>query len=171
MNAESIIFYIIALAIVVFSVLTVTTKRIIRSAMFLFFTLLGTAGLYFLLGYTFLGAVQMMVYAGGIVVLFVFSILLTSANDEKLEKLKTGKIFAIAVTCLVGAAVVLFIITTHNFAGAAALSSPSESAISISTIGTHMLSFDKNGYVLPFEVVSVLLLACIVAGLIIARKR
>ena len=65
MNAESIIFYVIAFAILVLSVLTVTTKRIIRSAMFLFFTLLGTAGIYFLLGYTFLGSVQIMVYAGG----------------------------------------------------------------------------------------------------------
>lgn len=171
MTAESIIFYILAFAILAFSVLTVTTKRIIRSAMFLFFTLLGTAGLYFLMGYTFLGSVQMMVYAGGIVVLFVFSILLTSANDEKLERLKPGKLVAMALTCLFGAGLVLFIIITHKFCGAITAASPSESTISIDTIGQHMLSFDKYGYVLPFEAVSVLLLACIVAGLIIARKR
>ena len=158
MNAESIIFYILAFAILAFSVLTVTTKRIIRSAMFLFFTLLGTAGLYFLLGYTFLGSVQMMVYAGGIVVLFVFSILLTSANNEKLEQFKLGKLFAAAVTSLLGAVIVLFIIITHNTS-------------SIATIGQNMLSFDKYGYVLPFEAVSILLLACIVGGLVIARKR
>lgn len=171
MNAESIIFYVIAFAILVFSVLTVTTKRIIRSAMFLFFTLLGTAGIYFLLGYTFLGSVQVMVYAGGIVVLFVFAILLTSANNEKLDKLKVGKLVAAAVTCLVGAGLVLFIITTHNFANAITNFSPDENAISISSIGQHMLSFEKYGYVLPFEAVGVLLLACIVGGLVIARKR
>jgi len=171
MNVESVIFYILAFLILAFSVLTVTTKRIIRSAMFLFFTLLGTAGLYFLMGYTFLGSVQMMVYAGGIVVLFVFSILLTSSNGEKLVRLKTGKIFAAAVTCLLGAAIVLFIIITHHFTGAITDAVPSEQLISISTIGHQMLSFDKYGYVLPFEAVSVLLLACIVAGIIIARKR
>ena len=169
MNAESIIFYILAFAILAFSVLTVTTKRIIRSAMFLFFTLLGTAGLYFLLGYTFLGSVQMMVYAGGIVVLFVFSILLTSANNEKLEQFKLGKLFAAAVTSLLGA--VIFIIITHNFKGAITNLVPDENTTSIATIGQIMLSFDKYGYVLPFEAVSILLLACIVGGLVIARKR
>ena len=169
MNAESIIFYILAFAILAFSVLTVTTKRIIRSAMFLFFTLLGTAGLYFLLGYTFLGSVQMMVYAGGIVVLFVFSILLTSANNEKLEQFKLGKLFA--VTSLLGAVIVLFIIITHNFKGAITNLVPDENTTSIATIGQNMLSFDKYGYVLPFEAVSILLLACIVGGLVIARKR
>ena len=171
MNAESIIFYILAFAILAFSVLTVTTKRIIRSAMFLFFTLLGTAGLYFLLGYTFLGSVQMMVYAGGIVVLFVCSILLTSANNEKLEQFKLGKLFAAAVTSLLGAVIVLFIIITHNFKGAITNLVPDENTTSIATIGQNMLSFDKYGYVLPFEAVSILLLACIVGGLVIARKR
>ena len=171
MNAESIIFYVIAFAILVLSVLTVTTKRIIRSAMFLFFTLLGTAGIYFLLGYTFLGSVQIMVYAGGIVVLFVFSILLTSANNEKLDKLKIGKLIASAITCLVGAGLVLFIIVTHSFKNAITSLTPDENSISISSIGEHMLSFEKYGYVLPFVAVGILLLACIVGGLIIARKR
>lgn len=171
MNAESIIFYVIAFAILVLSVLTVTTKRIIRSAMFLFFTLLGTAGIYFLLGYTFLGSVQIMVYAGGIVVLFVFSILLTSANNEKLDKLKIVKLIASAITCLVGAGLVLFIIVTHSFKNAITSLTPDENSISISSIGEHMLSFEKYGYVLPFEAVGILLLACIVGGLIIARKR
>lgn len=171
MNAESIIFYILAFAILAFSVLTVTTKRLIRSAMFLFFTLLSTAGIYFLLGYTFLASVQMMVYAGGIVVLFVFSIMLTNADGEKLHSFKLGKLFAAAVTCLLGAAIVLFIIITHNFKDAITNLVPDESLTSINTIGENMLSFDKYGYVLPFEAVSVLLLACIVGGLIIARKR
>lgn len=171
MNAESIIFYILAFAILAFSVLTVTTKRLIRSAMFLFFTLLSTAGIYFLLGYTFLASVQMMVYAGGIVVLFVFSIMLTNADSEKLHSFKLGKLFAAAVTCLLGAAIVLFIIITHNFKDAITNLVPDESLTSINTIGENMLSFDKYGYVLPFEAVSVLLLACIVGGLIIARKR
>ena len=139
--------------------------------MFLFFTLLGTAGLYFLLGYTFLGSVQMMVYAGGIVVLFVFSILLTSANNEKLEQFKLGELFAAAVTSLLGAVIVLFIIITHNFKGAITNLVPDENTTSIATIGQNMLSFDKYGYVLPFEAVSILLLACIVGGLVIARKR
>ena len=72
-----IMYFVIALSIIVFSVLTVTTRRILRSATYLLFVLLATAGIYFQMGYEFLGAVQIAVYAGGILVLFVFAILLT----------------------------------------------------------------------------------------------
>ena len=71
---STISYWIIAVAIVVFSVLTVTTRKILRAATYLLFTLFATAALYFKLDYEFLGAVQIAVYAGGIVVLFVFSI-------------------------------------------------------------------------------------------------
>ena len=89
------------------------------------------------------------------VVLFVFSILLTSANNEKLEQFKLGKLFAAAVTSLLGAVIVLFIIITHNFKGAITNLVPDENTTSIATIGQNMLSFDKYGYVLPFEAVSI----------------
>lgn len=169
MNAESIIFYLLAAFIAVCSVLTVTTKRIIRAATYLLFVLFGTAGLYFLMGYTFLGSVQVMVYAGGIVVLYVFSILLTSGTEEK-EEQSMGKILASLITCLVGGAIVLFILLTHKFTNVVA-AIPDEQLTTIKTIGTQMLSSDKYGYLLPFEAVSILLLACIVGGLLIARKR
>ena len=168
MNAESIIFYVIAFAILVLSVLTVTTKRIIRSAMFLFFTLLGTAGIYFLLGYTFLGSVQIMVYAGGIVVLYVFSILLTSGEGDIAGKLKRSKFLAGLGATIGGAIIVVFITLKHKFIATTDVV-PLE--VNIKTIGHHMLSGDKYGYLLPFEAVSILLLACIVGGLLIARKR
>ena len=86
-----IIYGIIALSIVVFSVLTVTTRKILRSATYLLFTLFATAALYFVLDYEFLGAVQIAVYAGGIVVLFVFSILLTSRPGDNSEKLASKR--------------------------------------------------------------------------------
>ena len=69
-----IIYVIIALTIIVFSVLAVTTKKILRSATYLLFVLLATAAIYFQMDYEFLGATQIAVYAGGIVVLFVFAI-------------------------------------------------------------------------------------------------
>ena len=73
-------FYVVALCIIVFSVLAVTTNSILRSATYLLFVLLATGGIYAILGYTFLSAVQLMVYAGGIIVLYVFSILLTRSS-------------------------------------------------------------------------------------------
>ena len=106
---ETIIFYFLAAFITVFSLLTVTTTRMVRSATYLLFVLFGTAGIYFLLGYTFLGSVQIMVYAGGIVVLYVFSILLTSGEGDKAVKLKRSKFLAGLGTTVAGAAIVLFI--------------------------------------------------------------
>lgn len=165
---ETVIFYFLAAFITVFSLLTVTTTRMVRSATYLLFVLFGTAGIYFLLGYTFLGSVQIMVYAGGIVVLYVFSILLTSGEGDKAVKLKRSKFLAGLGTTVAGAAIVLFITLKHKFLATTDLK-PIE--ISFSTIGQQMFSNDKYGYLLPFEAVSLLLLACIVGGLLIARKR
>lgn len=165
---ETIIFYFLAAFITVFSLLTVTTTRMVRSATYLLFVLFGTAGIYFLLGYTFLGSVQIMVYAGGIVVLYVFSILLTSGEGDKAVKLKRSKFLAGLGTTVAGAIIVLFITLKHKFMATTDLK-PIE--VSFSTIGQQMFSSDKYGYLLPFEAVSLLLLACIVGGLLIARKR
>ena len=165
---ETVIFYFLAAFITVFSLLTVTTTRMVRSATYLLFVLFGTAGIYFFLGYTFLGSVQIMVYAGGIVVLYVFSILLTSGEGDKAVKLKRSKFLAGLGTTVAGAAIVLFITLKHKFLATTDLK-PIE--VSFSTIGQQMFSSDKYGYLLPFEAVSLLLLACIVGGLLIARKR
>ncbi|GAK35887.1 MAG: NADH-quinone oxidoreductase subunit J [Bacteroides graminisolvens] len=165
---ETIIFYALAIFISVFSVMTVSTRHILRSATYLLFVLFGTAGIYFLLGYTFLGSVQIMVYAGGIVVLYVFSILLTSGEGDRAERLKRSKFLAGLVATLSGAAIVLFITLTHKFTPTTDIA-PVET--SIKTIGHALLGSDKYGYILPFEAVSILLLACIIGGLLIARKR
>ena len=110
-----------------------------------------------------------MVYAGGIVVLYVFSILLTSGEgDRTIDKLKRSKLVAGLGATVVGAIIVLFITLKHKFIVTTDLV-PLE--INIKTIGHSMLSSDKYGYLLPFEAISILLLACIVGGLVIARKR
>ena len=166
LTLETVVFYFLAVFIIAMSILTVTTQRIVRSATYLLFVLFGTAGIYFLLGYTFLGSVQIMVYAGGIVVLYVFSILLTSGEGDRAAHLKRSKFLAGLVTTIIGAILVLFM--THKFVPT---SDPEPVEISIKTIGHALLSSGKYGYVLPFEAVSILLLACIVGGLLIARKR
>ena len=165
---ETVVFYFLAAFIIAMSIMTVTTQRIVRSATYLLFVLFGTAGIYFLLGYTFLGSVQIMVYAGGIVVLYVFSILLTSGEGDRAEKLKRSRFFAGLFTMVAGAAIILFITLKHNFLQTNNLA-PQE--INIHSIGHALLSSDKYGYILPFEAVSILLLACIIGGIMIARKR
>ena len=128
MNAYNIMFVVLAVLILCSSIATVVTKSIIRAATYLLFVLLGTAGLYFLLGYTFLGSVQIMVYAGGIIVLYVFSILLTSGQQEQLTKGSRLKTISALVLSLVGLAVVGGIFWTHGF-GQVFLPAPSEGAV------------------------------------------
>ena len=168
LTLETVVFYFLAAFITVFSLLTVTTSRMVRSATYLLFVLFGTAGIYFLLGYTFLGSVQIMVYAGGIVVLYVFSILLTSGEGDRAERLKWSKFLAGLFTMLAGLITILVITLKHQF-----LQTPNLAPVekNIHTIGHALLSSDKYGYVLPFEAVSILLLACIIGGIMIARKR
>ena len=162
------VFYVVSIQMSVFSVMTVSTGSILRAATYLLFVLFGTAAMYFILGYTFLGAVQLMVYAGGIVVLYVFSILLTNSDKSINLKIGRSKLVAALLTIIIGAALVLFLIWTNGFALNVI---PDSGEIAMREIGHALISSDKYGYVLPFEVAGVLLLACMIGGLLIARKR
>lgn len=167
MTLPKVVFLFLATVIVVFSILTVTTKRILRSATYLLFVLFATAGIYFELNYSFLGAVQLTVYAGGIIVLYVFSILLTSSDNQKVEKIKRSKYFAGIISAVAGAAICIFITLTHSFP----VSHFTPGELNQKVLGTALMGMDKYQYLLPFEAISVLLLACIIGGILIARKR
>ena len=167
-SLDMIVFLVLAIFMTVCSILAVTTKRILRAATYLLFVLFGTAGIYFQLNYTFLGAVQLLIYAGGITVLYVFSILLTSSQGQDYaEKLKSSKMFAGLLTGLAGLGISLFIILKNKFIP----SRFEHGEIDIKTIGHTLMGAEKYQYILPFEVISLLLLACIVGGILIARKR
>lgn len=169
-SAGSIICYwIIVVAIALFSVLTVTTRKILRAATYLLFTLFATAALYFKLDYEFLGTVQIAVYAGGIVVLFVFSILLTTRpgdNSRTLESRKRLLGLTGALAAAVACGWALCSRCADIFTGLPSMANPTMHEIGVSMLGT-----GHSQYLLPFEAVSVLLLACIIGGVVIARKR
>lgn len=164
-----IMYFIIAAAIIIFSILTVTTRKVLRSATYLLFVLLATAGIYFQLDYEFLGAVQIAVYAGGIMVLIVFAILLTNRPGEKIEKISNVKRTCALLTSVLGVGVCTYALVSQAEMVCKNLSD--EFSLNIDQIGTALLSTDKFGYLLPFEAISVLLLACIIGGVVIARKR
>ena len=115
MNGSTIIFYLLAALTLACGVLSVSTRQIFRAAIYLLFTLIGIAGIYFWLNYQFIAAVQIVVYVGGIVVLIIFSIFLTQQAGEKLAKQKTGrKLFsALAVFCAFG--LTMLQIVQHSF--------------------------------------------------------
>jgi NADH-quinone oxidoreductase subunit J len=162
---EKIIFYLIAAVIIVFSVLTVTSRKILRAAVYLLFVLMATAGFYFMLNYNFLAAVQLTVYSGGIVVLIVFAVLLTARMDHNLESVGKVKAVLSGLLALGGMGLTLYALSTFPF-------KPIESsaAYDVKAIGMKLLSYGDYGYVLPFEVISILLLAAMVAAIIIAKK-
>ena len=162
-----IVYAVIALTIIVCSVLAVTTRKILRAATYLLFSLFATAALYFQLDYEFLGAVQIAVYAGGIVVLFVFSILLTSKPGDNTPALASkkrvlGGIGALAMFLVAGYSLVS---RTSMLSAVAAGGNPS-----MTEIGTALMGTGHGQYLLPFEAISVLLLACIIGGVGIARQ-
>ena len=173
MNAQDIMFVILAVFIVCSAFATVISRSIVRAATYLLFVLLGTAVFYFQLGYEFLGAVQIAVYAGGIMVLFVFSILLTRRPDEKAPLLSThrrGIGVALALVSFILLGLALFYMP---FLSGVSLAQSIEAGATIDmhTIGQALVGSDKFQYLLPFEAISVLLLACIIGGVTVARKR
>lgn len=162
-------YFIIAIAIIVFSVLTVTTKRILRSATYLLFVLLSTAVVYFQMGYEFLGSVQIAVYAGGIVVLFVFAIMLTHKPGSDAEALTRHKRAMGLTAAIAGVAVCGY--SLFSYANFCSKKLTDGIDVNMDTIGQFLLSTDKFVYLLPFEAISILLLACIIGGLVVARRR
>lgn len=164
---EQIIFIMLAIAITVFSIMAVTSKLIVRSATYLLFVLLATAGLYMLLDYYFLFAVQVSVYAGGIMVLFIMAIFLihkpgTNVRTKHGWRISLSVLLSLAGLLLCGDIILNNTVRIYRFIDA--------EPFTMQEIGSAMLGSGKNQYLLPFEMMSVLLLACIVAAILIARK-
>ena len=166
MTASQIIFYMIAAFILGTGLLAVTTKKIFRSAIWLLFSLMGIAGLYFWMQVEFIAAVQIIVYVGGIVVLIIFSIFLTQKSGKEMpEPVRGRRLFSI-LAVLLGFALTYLLIYQHGFKQM----NDKPFTAEVSDIGTQMLSTSEHGYVLPFEAVSMLLLAAMIGCIVIAMK-
>ncbi len=166
MSAYIISFYVIAAFILGGGILAVTARKIFRSAVWLLVSLTGIAALYFWMDLQFLAAVQIIVYIGGIVVLIIFSIFLTAHTGADLPKALVWRKSASAFMVIASFLIVCTMILKNDFH----LSSETLSA-GISTIGLKMLSTGQGGFALPFEVVSILLLAAMVGCIAIAMKK
>jgi NADH-quinone oxidoreductase subunit J len=166
--ANTIMFIILAVFIIGSALMCVTTKKIMRAVTYMLFVLFGVAGIYFLLDYTFLGAAQIAVYAGGVTMVFVFAIQLVSKRTlQGLEKrVKASKMVTGALAALAGLAVVTLILVKTGFM----TQEITGVEVPMKEIGTALVGSGKYQYVLPFEFISVFLLACIIGGLVVARK-
>lgn len=160
------VFLFLAAVIVVCSILTVTTKRILRSATYLLFVLFATAGIYFELNYSF-WELYSWLYMPEVSLYYTYSRFFWPVPTIRKPTRSKQQIFAGILAAVGGAALCIFITLTHSFPVSHFV--PGE--INQKVIGTALMGTEKYQYLLPFEVISVLLLACIIGGILIARKR
>ncbi|THU41154.1 NADH-quinone oxidoreductase subunit J [Niastella caeni] len=167
MTASQIIFYLISAFVLGTAVLAVTTQKIFRSAIWLLFSLVGVAAWYFWMQVEFVAAVQIIVYVGGVVVLIIFSIFLTQQSGSEMPKPPLKRILFSLLAVLFGFAFSYRIIYEYGFTPAI----PAKPfTVPVSAIGEQMLDTRQYGFVLPFEVVSMLLLAAMIGCIVIAMK-
>jgi NADH-quinone oxidoreductase subunit J len=124
-------------------------------------TLLGVAAMFVLLGADFLGVVQLLVYVGGILVLTLFAVMLTSRVDVRVSNRSVGRLPALVVTAGVLAAMVHAIRTAAWVA-----TEPAAPTATVYGIGHAFL----GRYVLPFEIASLVLLVALIGAVVVSRK-
>ncbi len=163
---ETILFYILAALIVIFAIASVSSRKILRAVIFLLFVLISIAGIYFMVDYSFLGAVQLAVYGGGIIVLIIFSVLLVHHIELVLEIAPLRKKLVAGALSAIGLGITLWAIYTYPFQTASV-----DRTIEVKDIGMKLLSYGEGGFMLPFEVISVLLLAVMIGAIVIAKGK
>ena len=149
---------------IVFAIASVTSRQMLRSVIYLLFVLIGVAGIYFLIDYNFLAAVQLTVYAGGIIVLVIFSVLLVHHIEMELEMAKLSKKLLTGLVCLIGLGVFLATIYSTDF-----IVVENYKSTTVEDIGMGLLSYEADGFILPFEVISILLLAAMIGAIIVGK--
>jgi NADH-quinone oxidoreductase subunit J len=162
MAATDILFYIFSALTLICGVMILTSRNPVNSAMFLVLTIASLAGLFVLLEAFFLAAVQILVYAGAVMVLFLFVIMLL---DLKVEERRKFKVLGVAGAVIaVGTILAIFIKCLH----ATPLGETRAPNFQAGTIDLGYLLFTQ--YLLPFEIVSVLLLVAMVGVILLSKK-
>ncbi len=159
---QHIAFGLLAVTMTISAIKVVTSKNVVHCALYLVMVLAGVAGIYILLAAEFLAAVQVLVYIGAIVVLFLFGIMLTRAPIGRSRGLDNDQR---ALAAMVGLAVagLLTAVLLDGFGDQKInITEPQRSA----DVGLEVF----QSYVIPFEVVSVLLLAALVGAVVLARR-
>ena len=167
---EPYLFYTLAVILVTFSILTVTASNPVRSALYLISALISIAGLFFLLEAEFVGAVQILVYVGGIMVLFLFVIMLVSVREvtsqaKTVPQWKTGVVLGVVLSALL---CIFAVKGTQVFEKAMAKPGVIEELDTGNTESVGILLYST--YLLPFEIASILLLVAIIGAVVLAKK-
>ena len=160
--AQNVAFGVMALAMVAAALRMVTTRNVVHAALYLIVVLAGVAGMFILLGAEFVGVTQVLVYIGAIVVLFLFGIMLTKGSFGEDDGV-TGERRLVAG--LVG-------LLVFGVMAAALVESFEDAELSRSGPSTTAELADSifSDYLVPFEAVSVLLLAALIGAIVVARR-
>jgi NADH-quinone oxidoreductase subunit J len=166
---EAIAFYIISAFILGFAVLVVTTKDTVHSVLFLVLDFLFVAALYVLLNAPFLAVIQILVYAGGIVVLYLFVVMLVNlkrppeAHQDPHRRTNLGFGLAAAILLELGA------ISVYGYMKPAAVAASAPTLpVSGNTEQVGWLLY--TNYLIPFEIASMLLLVAMIGAIVLAKK-
>ena len=161
-----VLFYALAIMVVGSALLVAFSRNIVRTAMWLLFTLSGMAGLYLLLNAEFIAAVQIVVYVGGTLILVIFGIMLTSKNPRISYNPKRGEVLW-AVLAGLGVVVPLLGMMVGTAWPRGGVVDPN--SFSVENLGLALL--DPGGCLAPFELVSVVLLAVMIGAAYLAKHR
>ncbi len=168
MLIDSVFFYLFALLTLGGAILTITRRNAVHSAISLIVSLLGVAGLYLLQHAEFLFAVQIVLYVGGIMVLFLFVIMLVNLDQMAKERqYNRGWMIGLAAVIAVGVEIAYFFYRGQDsFKLAEVAPGP---ALQGNTEAVADVLFKQ--YLLPFEIASILLLVAVVGSVVMAKKR
>lgn len=166
---SDLMFYVIALLMIVAAIITITAKNLLQSAVFLIISFIGTAMLYLMLLAEFIAMAQIMVYAGGVVIFVIFTVLLTSHLGESAFRIKLPRNFiAIALAGGLLFTLVRFLLKAQDIQTAVPASASDYATLP--QLALRLLSADPAGFLIPFELVSFILLVTLICAITVARK-
>lgn len=156
-------FYVIAALTVIFALGVVSSRNIFHCAIYLALSLFCIAGVYLFLNAEFLAVVQVLIYVGAIVTLFLFAIMLTANIGDRSIRHTNRQVLAGGVTAVIISAFFIFVIIGEPWRKSLVQAQP----LSLQEIGKSLMSV----YALPFEVISLILLAALVGAIVIGRVK
>jgi NADH-quinone oxidoreductase subunit J len=162
--ASAVLCYVFAALTLASALGVVISRNVVRTAVFLLFALVGVAGLYFLLDSEFLAAVQLVIYAGGTLILIIFGVMLTSKSPFSRFEPKAGEVVVAVAVCAVLFVAMVMAITAADFrAGSPA----GRGRYPVGALGVALL----GEYLVPFELASVILLVVMIGAAYLAKAR
>lgn len=163
---ESIFFFVFAFIGIIFSILAVNVKSLIHSAVCLMVVLSTSAAYYVLLSAEFMAGVQILLYVGGVLILVVFAIMVTSSTELIQEKPRSTRKVTAAFASILFFATSVYVFCDDFFK----VNKQHILKDEIASIGKIFLNYDSEGQIIAFELISIILLAALIGGVVVGRR-